>query len=233
MRIKILTTSLFIGFTIICYSAHAQVDEDQLGGWYMYFWKAKFGESQFGMQGDVQLRMWNGRNDLEQLLLRGGFTYQPKDTKALLTLGYGNITTGAFGESDATVAEHRIYQEALLPQKIGNRVYLNHRFRFEQRWVDDLEFRTRFRYNIFVNIPFNQTNLSKGAIYLALYNELFINGEKNIGDGLTVEYFDRNRFYVALGYSIRDNLRVQAGFMEQTSNTLSKGQIQLSLHHSF
>ena len=110
--------------------------EDQLGALYMLFWSADLKESNFGFQGDVQYRNWNIGGDLEQLLLRGGLTYTPNNTKAKLTLGYGYILSGAYGESNATSSEHRIYQEALLPQKIGSRVYINHRFRYEQRWLD-------------------------------------------------------------------------------------------------
>ncbi|MEM8898663.1 MAG: DUF2490 domain-containing protein [Bacteroidota bacterium] len=211
----------------------AQVDENQLGAWYMYFWSASVSESPWGFQGDIQVRNWNIAGDLEQLLLRGGVTYTPKATKLKLTFGYAFIATGEPGDGDATVQESRIYQEALLPQTVGKRGFLTHRFRFEQRWVDDQDFRTRFRYNIFVNIPFNQPNLKKRAIYLALYNELFINTQKDIGNGRTVEYFDRNRTYGAIGHSLSDNLRVQFGYMQQPTNAWSKGQLQLSLHHSW
>ena len=214
-------------------STFAQIDEDQTGAWYMYFWNTTFGESQWGLQGDIQYRNWDLGGDLEQLLLRGGITFSPKNANVKFTLGYGNITSGAFGESDETSGESRIYQEALLPHKISDRFYLTHRFRYEQRWVEDQDFRTRYRYNLFLNVPFNQKSLGKNAIYLALYNEIFINGEREIGDGRRVELFDRNRFYSALGYAIKDNLKVQAGYMTQTTNALSKGQIQLSLHHSF
>ncbi len=199
----------------------------------MYFWNTNFSNDKWGLQGDVQYRNWNLLGDLEQLLLRGGLTYSPENANIKFTLGYGHITSGAFGESDATSAEQRVYQEALLPQKIGSRIYLTHRFRYEQRWVENQDFRTRYRYNLFLNLPLNQQDLSKNAIYLALYNELFINGEREIGNGNRVEFFDRNRFYSALGYSISNDLRIQAGYMKQTLNALSKGQIQLSLHHSF
>ncbi|MDT0645700.1 DUF2490 domain-containing protein [Zunongwangia sp. F260] len=214
-------------------SASAQVDGDKTGAWYMYFWNTTFGDSQWGIQGDVQYRNWNLGGDLEQLLIRGGLTYAPENADVKFTLGYGNITSGEFGDSNETSGESRIYQEALLPHQVGSRFYLTHRFRYEQRWVENQDFRTRYRYNIFLNVPINQNNLSKNAIYLALYNEIFINGEREIGDGRNVELFDRNRFYSALGYAIKDNLRVQAGYMIQTTNAISKGQIQLSLHHTF
>jgi hypothetical protein len=171
--------------------------------------------------------------DLEQLLLRGGLTYTPEGTKAMFTLGYAHITTGTFGDSKDTRPESRIYQEALIPQKIGSRFFLTHRYRFEQRWVQGQDMRTRFRYNLFLNVALNQDNLKTGAVYLALYNELFINGQRDIGNGNTVEVFDRNRLYGALGYSITDKLRTQLGYMNQTTNSVSKGQLQLSLHQSF
>jgi hypothetical protein len=112
-----------------------EVDDSQLGAWYMYFFNKKFENSKFGLQGDYQFRFWNAGTDLEQILLRTGVTYTPENTNTLLTLGYANITTGDFGESDDTFSENRIYQEALIPQKLGTRVYLTHRYRFEQRWV--------------------------------------------------------------------------------------------------
>lgn len=214
-------------------SLSSQVDESQTGAWYMYFWNTSFGESNFGLQGDVQYRNWDLLGDLEQLLLRGGLTYQPNNSTVKFTLGYGNITTGAFGDATETVSESRIYQEALLPQKVGARFYLTHRFRFEQRWVEGQDTRTRWRYAIFLNVPFNKPNLEKGTIYLALYNELFINGGRNIGDGRMVEVFDRNRAYGAIGFGLADNLRTQLGYMQQTTDNISKGQMQLSLHHSF
>ena len=214
-------------------STYAQVTEDKTGGWYMYFWNTSFKESNWGLQGDVQYRNWSLMEDLEQLLLRGGLTYSPNDADMKFTLGYGHITSGAYGDSDDTSGENRIYQEAFLPQKVGSRLYLTHRFRYEQRWIEDQDLRTRFRYNIFLNIPLNQANLTKNAVYLAHNNELFINGEREIGNNNQVEFFDRNRFYSALGYSISNQLRMQLGYMEQTTNALSKGQLQVSFHHTF
>jgi len=229
---KIIFTCLFLALGL---STMAQTgpDEDQLGAWYMYFFNKKFGDSRFGIQGDYQFRFWNLTSDLEQILLRTGATYRPKNADILFTLGYANITTGTFGESDATFIENRMYQEALLSQKIGSRFLLTHRFRYEQRWVENQDFRTRYRYNLFLNVPFNNTQLGKNTVYLALYNEIFINGQLQIGEDRRVEYFDRNRTYLGVGYSITNNLRIQGGWMKQTTANWSKGQSQLSIHHSF
>lgn len=210
----------------------AQPDESKTGAWYMYFWNTTIKEGPIGFQGDVQFRNWNTIGDLEQLLLRGGVTYKPKGSPVKFTLGYGHIRTGVYGDETTTVQENRIYQEALIPNKVGKHVYLTHRFRYEQRWVDNQDTRTRFRYNLFMNITLNQEEFSKGALYLAFYNELFINGQREIGTASPVELYDRNRFYSALGYKFAERSQVQLGFMQQKTNSWSKGQLQLSLHQT-
>ena len=201
-----------------------------MGAWSMYFFNTTFNESPWGVQGDVQFRNWNIAGDLEQLLLRGGITYKPKKADIKLTLGYGNITTGSYGSDKSTSAESRIYQEALFSVQFGNRLYTNHRFRYEQRFVEGQDLRTRYRYNLFLNIALNKAEMNKKTLYLAFYNELFINGQRSTGNGNTVEIFDRNRFYAGLGYIIKEGLKIQFGVMNQTTNKWSKNQLQLSFH---
>lgn len=220
-------------FFFLTQLVQSQTPSNQLGAWYMYFYNHQFKESQWGIQGDVQYRNWNIMGDLEQLLLRSGVTYTPKNADVKFTLGYAHITSGVSGSSNATSVESRIYQEALLPHKVGKRFYLNHRFRYEQRFVEDQDFRTRFRYTLFANIPLNTADFSDKTYYVALYNELFVNGETEIGNGTEVELFDRNRTYLGLGYVLNPKMRLQLGWMNQKVDAFGKGQMQLSLHHNF
>ncbi|MDG1147012.1 MAG: DUF2490 domain-containing protein [Crocinitomicaceae bacterium] len=224
---------LFSICLLVSKNGYTQINENQIGAWYMYFFNTTFKESPWGIQGDVQLRNWNVAGDLEQLLLRGGISYKPKKANVKLTLGYGNITTGDYGADKSTKMENRIYQEALFPVKFGNRLYTNHRFRYEQRLVEGQNLRTRYRYNLFLNIALNKAKMDKKTFYLSLYNELFINGQRNIGNGNTVEVFDRNRFYAALGYVIQKGMKIQLGIMNQTTDHWSKNQLQLSFHQTF
>lgn len=225
---------LYIGFVFLSVSSlQSQVDENQTGAWYMYFYNHQFKNSQWGIQGDFQYRDWQVLGDQEQLLLRSGLTYTPKNAGIMFTLGVANIGSGDFGDSNHTSNENRVYQEALLSQKIGNKFLITHRFRYEQRFVENQDFRTRYRYNLFVNVPFNNETLSPKTIYGAFYNELFINGERNIGNNRNVELFDRNRTYVGLGYVLNKTIRFQSGYMMQTTNAWSKGQLQFSMHHNF
>ena len=218
---------------LLSQSVYSQIDDDKMGAWYMYFFNTTFNDGPWGVQGDVQYRNWNLGGDLEQLLLRGGLTYQGKDSNIKFTLGYGNITTGVYGDSKDTSSESRIYQEALYPVKFGKRFYTNHRFRYEQRFVEGQDFRTRYRYNLFLNIPLNNEAITPKTYYIALYNELFINGQRDIGDNRSVAFFDRNRFYSGIGYVIKPGYKVQLGVMKQTTNTWAKRQLQFSFHHSF
>jgi len=69
------------------------------------------------------------------------------------------------------------------------------------------------------------------TVYLAFYNEFFINGQRNIGNENSVEIFDRNRFYTAFGYVIKKGLKIQLGAMHQTTNSWQKTQVQFSIHY--
>lgn len=224
---------LFTVFLASPKTTNAQINQDKIGAWYMYFFDATFKDSRWGVQGDVQYRNWNLGGDLEQLLIRSGITYKPKNANVKLTLGYGNITTGTYGNADAKSSESRIYQEVLFPVKFGNRIHTNHRFRYEQRFVEGQDFRSRYRYNLFLNIPLNKNKIERKTVYLSFYNELFINAQRNTGNGNSVEFFDRNRLYSAVGYVLREGTKIQFGVMKQRTNTWTKSQLQFSLHQKF
>lgn len=211
----------------------AQIDEDQTGAWYMYLWNTTLEDSQFGFQGDIQHRNWDLGGDLEQLLIRGGITWSPEASNTKYTFGYAHITTGTFGSSRNTTKENRIYQEALVPQRIGEKLFVSHRFRLEQRWVENQDTRNRFRYFLNLNYPLNRSDLNKGSIYVSFYNEIFVNLERDIGSNRNVDEFDRNRAYLALGYSLTDRARLQFGYMQQKTRNENKGQLQFNLFHTF
>ncbi len=211
----------------------AQIDESQSGAWYMYLWNTTLNNSQFGLQGDIQHRNWDLGGDLEQLLVRGGVTWSPENSANKYTFGYAHITSGTFGSSSNTSEENRIYQEASIPQRLGEKLFVTHRLRLEQRWVENQDYRNRFRYFLNLNYPLNKSDLGEGSIYLSFYNEIFINLEREIGNNRRVDDFDRNRAYLALGYSLTDRARLQFGYMQQKTDNVNKGQLQVSLFHSF
>ena len=114
---KMARTIILLLFLSSGFNGYSQ-NGDQMGAWYMYFWNTSIKETGIGFQGDIQYRNWNLGGDLEQLLIRGGLTYSPKETKAKFTLGYGYILSGGYSLEDASTSnESRIYKRLFFHTK--------------------------------------------------------------------------------------------------------------------
>lgn len=210
-----------------------QVNEKVLGSWLTYAFNADLNNSNWGFQGDFQLRNWKLATDLEQLLLRSGVHYTPTNTRLKFTLGYAYVKSSYYGSSKTQNQENRIYQEIRYPHKVGDRYYLSHRFRFEQRFIERQDFRTRFRYAFGIDIPLNKTLLTSKTWFATAYDEVFINGQRDIGNDTEVDLLDRNRVFLGLGYTITTQIRTTFGFLRQNTQHWSKNQIVLSFIQSF
>ncbi len=193
--------------------------DSELGNWWMYFGNMKI-DSKWNWHSEVQYRNYNFIGDLEQLLLRTGVGYNLSENNNNILLGYGYILSQNYidGTDDKfDVHEHRIYQQFITKQRF-NRVYLQHRYRFEQRFVED-DFKLRFRYFLSLNIALNNKEMIDKTVYLSLYNEIFLNTENNI--------FDRDRIYGGLGYRFSKALRVELGYMNQFLPDTSRDQLNM------
>lgn len=183
----------------------AQSQESNFGNWLIYIGNKKLNDK-WNLHHEVQYRNYNAIGDLEQLLLRTGLGYTFNDKKNNVLLGYGYILSENYiGDTDnkIDVNEHRIFQQLTSKQKIGI-VNLNHRYRFEQRFVES-DFKMRLRYFLGINIPLSKKENNK--FYVSSYNEIFLNTESSV--------FDRNRLYGGLGFHINKNIRLEAGYMNQ------------------
>jgi len=193
----------------------------------MYYGQKKVAP-QWSLWGEVQYRTFDGLGDMEQLLLRTAVNRHLDDGRLVVSSGYGFVRSEPYAPGLGqrfTIDEHRVYQQLLVPQRLG-RLALTHRVRFEQRWVGG-DFRTRGRYFLAAALPLNRQLIEPGAVYLALYNEIFLN---TTGVART---FDRNRLYGGLGVGIAPGLSIQLGLMRQSVDGPSdRTQFNLSLHHS-
>jgi hypothetical protein len=195
----------------------SQSQESDFGNWLIYIGNKKL-NSKWNIHNEVQYRNYNAIGDLEQLLLRTGLGYTFNNNKNNVLLGYGYILSENYiGESDdkISVNEHRIFQQFTSNQSIGS-VKVGHRYRFEQRFVED-DFKMRFRYFLSLNIPF--TNKEDNKLYASAYNEIFLNTKSSI--------FDRNRVYAGIGYHINNNIRLEAGYMNQFFETSGRDQFNI------
>ena len=194
-----------------------QSQESDFGNWLIYIGNKKLNQK-WNLHNEVQYRNYNAIGDLEQLLLRTGLGYTFNENKNNILLGYGYILSENYvGDTDdkISVNEHRIFQQFTSKQNIGS-VKLNHRYRFEQRFVES-DFKMRFRYFLGLNIPLN--NNDKNNYYFSAYNEIFLNTESAI--------FDRNRVFGGIGYHLNKNIRFEIGYMNQFFETESRDQFNI------
>lgn len=227
---RTLSITLLLSLLPLVASANLQ----NMGAWYMYYWKIAPKEKNIGLRGDVQLHGTLGHDEVDQLLVRGGLSFRPNKGKATYLLGYAHLSNYPnTNEHSDRINEARLFQEALFPQKISSRLSLAHRLRVEERWVTQQDFRSRIRYNLFTKWVLNQAEISKGAVYLALYNEIFLNGPSQSSFIYNDSLFDRFFSYAAIGFCLNDHLKVQCGFLEQITPTQEKGLLQLSFHHQY
>ena len=198
-------------FSLISFGVKSQ--EKGPGNWLVYIGSKQL-NSKWNLHHEVQYRNYNAIGDLEQLLLRTGLGYN-LGKKSNLLLGYGYINSENYtGNNDEklTVEEHRIFQQFITKQNVG-KVTLQHRYRFEQRFVES-DFKTRFRYFLGMNFP-----LKNPKYYLSAYNEVFLNGASNV--------FDRNRVYGGFGYKIKKGIKIELGYMNQVFETSNRDQLNI------
>jgi len=193
--------------------------DSNLGNWILGFGNKQINDK-INWHHEIQYRNYNAAGDLEQLLLRTGIGYNLSPKNNNLLLGYGYITSQNYVDSveKVTVNEHRIYQQFTTKQKFG-RTSISHRYRLEERFVGE-DFKMRFRYFLAAKFALNNTELIDRTVYLALYNELFVNSVST--------FFDRNRLYGGLGYKLNKNIRFELGYMNQYFNIDGRDQINIA-----
>ena len=196
-----------------------------LGNWLIYIGSKEL-KNGWNIHNEVQYRNYDAVGDLEQLLLRTGLGYNLTENNNNLLLGYGYILSENYvGETDQKVSvnEHRIFQQFTTKQKVGV-LNLSHRYRFEQRFVED-DFKMRFRYFLGLKIPLQNKADGNNPLYLSAYNEIFLNTKSEI--------FDRNRLYGGLGYQFSKQLRLELGYMNQFFETSGRDQINIMAFVNF
>ncbi|MEM5539014.1 MULTISPECIES: DUF2490 domain-containing protein [unclassified Olleya] len=199
--------------------------DSNLGNWLIYIGSKEL-KNGWNIHNEVQYRNYDAVGDLEQLLLRTGLGYNLTENNNNLLLGYGYILSENYvGDTDQKVSvnEHRIFQQFTTKQNVGV-LDLSHRYRFEQRFVED-DFKMRFRYFLGLKIPLQNKADGNNPLYLSAYNEIFLNTKSEI--------FDRNRLYGGLGYQFSKQLRLELGYMNQFFETSSRDQINIMAFVNF
>ncbi|ODM54358.1 DUF2490 domain-containing protein [Elizabethkingia meningoseptica] len=211
------TLALFAGISFGLLAAQ----KSDVGNWFMLFGSEKV-NSKFNIHYEVQYRNYDFIGDLNQLLLRTGIGYNLSENNNNVLLGYAYVHSHNY-DADQNIKqldEHRIFQQFITKQKFG-RVMLNHRYRIEERFLQP-KTEVRFRYQLGVIVPFNNSSLTANTWYASIYDEIFINAKK--------EAFDRNRLYGAIGYVVNDKIRLEAGVMNQALTNTHRYQFQIGFY---
>lgn len=158
---------------------------------------------------ELQLRSQSFYNDHFYYEVKGGVSYNINKNFSLL-VGTGKYITydaeqdGNF-QKPVTANETRFWQQLTMNHYL-EQLKFEHRYRVEQRWFTT-GYRNRFRYRLSTAVPINKKSIEPGAFFFTTFNEIFLTNK--------APYFERNRFFIGVGYEISKPLIIQPGYVYQ------------------
>ncbi len=202
------------------------------------FWAAYFNQTRIservGTWTDLQLRT---REDfftnMSTSIARVGATYYANNDLKF-TLGYGYVTHYFPGDEGLIgQPEHRPWQQVQWhvnkkKSRVMQYLRLEERYRRkieENELGDGYDFNWKLRHNFLLLLPLHANTFAKGTFSVALNNEVHV----NFGKEIVNNYFDQNRFFVALTYHVNHKDNIQAGYMNLFQQ-LPQGNEYRSLH---
>lgn len=202
-------------FSISLDTSGQKTINEQYQNWTQYFINLRIKEN-WSINSDVFFRWKELDGRKLQSGIRASITYhfkQPISASAGYVYFIHYPSTSAI---TITKHEHRPWQQILITTKKG-RIQLQHRYRFEQRFIerasntqliDGYTFNFRLRYQLAIQVPINKKEIEKGVIYGLAYNEIFV----NFGKEIVYNYFDQNRTSVGLGYQFSRSFAATLGY---------------------
>ena len=177
-----------------------------LGTWNVLNVEINFNDK-WGAFYEGQLRSQKLYNHFFYHETKGGFSYSVAPKTSLL-IGTGQFATYNFdGNFESPVLhETRLWEQLTLTNEIG-RFKLEHRYRIEQRFFTNGDYRNRFRYRLNALLPLNKEKIEKGAAYLNVFEEIFLTN--------TSPFFERSRTTAGIGYAFNNTLTMQLSYVYQ------------------
>lgn len=214
--------NLLLYLTLLLFVSNLKAQESDYGAWLIYVGTGIINEK-WSVFTEAQYRNYTIIGKFNTLCFRIAPQYNI-NKNINLSIGYSHFITRLFSDNvSSNIHEYRPYQQVFIKSNYG-RVYLNHRYRLEQRIINE-EFRLRFRYFIQSFIPLNNNRLEKNTFYISSNAEIFLNSENSI--------FDRVRFYVGLAYVISNKIKIEVGSMTQFFEGYNQSQLNVFVFHNF
>ncbi len=203
---------------------YSYAQPSKTGYWINYNFRLNFNEN-IGLHLDLNLRNYEFLHDLEQGLIRGAIYYNLPAQKLQLSAGAAWSHVEQYKEENQpkiASEERRLHQQLQLSSHL-DRATISHRYRLEQRFFSTKS-NIRFRYQLNVQVPLNKSKLEKGAVYLILMDEIFLNFDSPV--------FDRNRFLCSAGFFLTPHLRIEGGMLWQMYERSNKRQVLFTIHQT-
>jgi hypothetical protein len=226
---RISAAGLLLSLALAPSAASAQTDSDEWGNWLIYNGTFVF-SNRWSVFTEAQLRLYELVSNPQEAFVRAAAHYNFNPT-ALVGLGYSHIWGWPFEEDtgeDAESVENRIYQQFAIKHWWG-RAGFEHRYRLEQRWIQragETDYENRTRYRLQVTIPLNRSSMERGAFFVNVYDEIFI----DIASVLTL---DQNRLYAAAGYQFNPLANLQLGYLYNSKASANFHRLQIFLTWNF
>lgn len=219
---KLLFAILLLSFSANSFCQEQRSADHNSIGWVAYTGNLKI-TKRLAIHTEYQWRGTETIKSRQQDLLRTGINYSlSKDVHVIA--GYAFAQTYAYGDYPAVFAfpEHRIFEQLIIKNPVGS-IDLSHRFTLEQRFVGSVtmpggikntaySFLNRIRYRVRAEMPLHKKNAVKKPWSVIAQDELFIGWGKNVSSNV----FDQNRIGLLLGYKLHRNLKLEAGYINQT-----------------
>jgi hypothetical protein len=157
---------------------------------------------------ELQIRSQSFYDNFYYYEIKGGAAYTINNNISFL-LGTGKyVTYSDPGDFTKPIAsnETRFWQQVTLNHFL-DRLKFEHRYRAEQRWYKDGNYRNRFRYRLNIIVPLNHNKMGPKTFYLAAFDEIFFTNK--------TPWFERNRFFAGAGYQAAKWITIQPGYAYQ------------------
>lgn len=221
MLLKLILPVALVLFSQLSFSQEQRLADHNTIGWLVYTGTFKL-RNKLSVHTEYQWRRVNGLKSWQQGLLRTGVNFAIRKDVSI-NAGYAFAESFPYGDYPVATAfpEHRIFEQLVVKNPVG-KMDISHRFTLEQRLVGkvviqngsketDYTFLNRMRYRVRAEFPLNKNKQEKNVWSIMLMDEIFIGWGKNIGANI----FDQNRLAFLVGYKLNQNLKFEAGYLNQ------------------
>lgn len=191
---------------LFCFACFGQTSSDGLGSWTIANARLQLNKK-WSVWAELQLRSLQFYDQFHYHETKGGVQYNIGEASSILA-GFGRYVTYSPGgnfKQPLLNDELRTWLQFSMGNRFG-KLRVDHRYRIEQRWTS-AGYRNRFRYRLSLTIPINKAKMETGALYATGWDEIFLTNLQ--------PHFERNRFFLGLGYEVSDPFTLQAGLLNQ------------------